>query len=319
VFSASDFYDGNDHQICESAAITESSKFEFMSNPSKQAPQKKLKLLSGRAIPMLGQGTWLMGEDPAKRKAELAAIRTGLDLGLNLIDTAEMYAEGEAEKIVGEAMKGRRDEVFLVSKVLPHNASLRGTVEACKRSLKRLGTDYLDIYLFHWRGRIPLVETLEAFLYLKQSGMILDYGVSNFDVDDMLEAVDLPGGDQIVTNQVLYNLVHRGIEWDLLSWSRKNRMAIMAYSPIGHSSSEQKDMSRNRLLKQISTEHGVTWAQVAIAWLLHQQVVAIPKATTISHIRENHDALNIKLTRGDLSRLDEAFPPPKRKIPLEMI
>jgi diketogulonate reductase-like aldo/keto reductase len=276
-----------------------------------------LPLPSGRPIPVLGQGTWLMGEDPAKRHTEIAALRTGLDLGMTLIDTAEMYGDGAAEELIGQAIAGRRKEVFLVSKVLPHHATRRGTIEACGRSLERLRTDYLDLYLLHWRGMVPLEETLEAFQLLKRSGEILDYGVSNFDVDDMEEASFLPFGDEIVTDQVLYNLAHRGIEWDLLPWCRERGIPVMAYSPIEHSPSEQGGMLDHPQLKQIASRHGATPAQVALAWLLRQQIVVIRKASKPAHVRENGAALDLELTDDDLREINRAFPPPDRKIPLE--
>ena len=279
---------------------------------------RTLPLPSGRPIPVLGQGTWLMGENPAKRQDEIAALRLGLDLGLTLIDTAEMYGEGAAEELIGEAIAGRRQEVFLVSKVYPHNATLRGTVEACGRSLQHLGTDYLDLYLLHWRGAVPLTVTLEAFQLLKQAGKILDYGVSNFDQTDMDEAGSLPGGDEIATDQVLYNLLHRGIEWDLFPWCRERDIPIMAYSPIEHSPIDQLDMLNHSQLRQIAARHGATPAQVALAWLLQQQVVVIPKASRPAHVRENSAALDLILTDDDLAALDLAFPPPNKKVTLEM-
>jgi diketogulonate reductase-like aldo/keto reductase len=277
-----------------------------------------LPLPSGRSIPVLGQGTWLMGENPAKRHAEIAALRTGLDFGMTLIDTAEMYGDGAAEELIGEAIADRREEVFLVSKVLPHNATRRGTIEACDRSLQRLSTDYVDLYLLHWRGTVPLTDTLEALQLLKGAGKILDYGVSNFDVDDMEEASALPFGDEIVTDQVLYNLVHRGIEWDLLPWCRERRIPVMAYSPIEHAPREQRSMLDHPQLKQIASRHGATPAQVALGWLLRQQVVVIPKASKPAHVQENRAALSLELTDEDLREIDEAFPPPHRKVPLEM-
>lgn len=271
-------------------------------------------------MPVLGQGTWRMGEDPNRRQSEIDALRLGLDLGMNLIDTAEMYGEGGAEEVVGEAIAGRREEVFLVTKVYPHNATRRGALKSCEQSLKRLRTNYVDLYLLHWRGDVPLNETLDAFQVLKQDGKIRDYGVSNFDVADMEEAYGLPGGDQIATNQVLYSLKYRGIEWDLLAWSRSRRIPIMAYSPIGHNRAEQKRLFGNPTLKAIATRHDVEPAQVALAWSLREpDVISIPKSSRPEHIRENRAAHDIKLTRGDLEKLDQAFPPPDRKIPLEMV
>jgi diketogulonate reductase-like aldo/keto reductase len=271
-------------------------------------------------MPVLGQGTWRMGEDVLRRRQEVGALRLGLDLGMNLIDTAEMYGEGGAEEVVGEAIAGRREEVFVVSKVYPHNATRLGAVEACARALRRLKTDYIDLYLLHWRGDVPLVETLEAFRQLKDEGRIIDYGVSNFDVSDMEEAIALPGGGEIASNQVLYNLAHRGIEWDLISWSRERRIPIMAYSPVGHKTVEQKRMLGQAGIDAVASRHGVTTAQVALAWLLRQpEIVAIPKAVKPEHLRENRAAHDLELTDRDLEELDQAFPPPGRKIPLETL
>lgn len=273
---------------------------------------KTLHLSSEREIPVLGQGTWRMGENSSQKDAEIAALRLGLDMGMTLIDTAEMYGEGGAEKVVGEAIANRREEVFLVSKVYPHNASRKRAVEACERSLKRLKTDCIDLYLLHWRSSIPLSETLEAFESLKQAGKIRDYGVSNFDADDMKKAINLPNGKQIVTNQVLYNLARRGIEWDLLPWSRQHNIPTMAYSPI-----EQKGILNNSALKAVASQHNATPAQIGLAWLLQQQgIIAIPKASNPEHVKENSAALDIKLTQEDLDELDKAFPPPNRKMSL---
>lgn len=259
-----------------------------------------------------------MGERPAQREQELAALQLGIDLGLRLIDTAEMYGEGAAEELVGDAIRGRRDDVFLVSKVYPHNASRNGAVAACDRSLRRLRTDHLDLYLLHWRGSVPLGETLAAFQALKKSSKILDYGVSNFDVDDLEEVAETPGGDEIVTNQVLYNLKRRGVEWDLLPQCRAARIAVMAYSPIEHSGQGQTSMLANTAIKSIAAKHEATAVQVALAWLLHQQVIVIPKASNPEHVRENAAAASIHLSNEDLTELNKAFPAPKRKVPLEV-
>jgi diketogulonate reductase-like aldo/keto reductase len=275
-------------------------------------------LPSGRQMPVLGQGTWRMGEDRAQRKPEADALNYGLDLGMNLIDTAEMYGEGGAEEVVAEAIADRREEVFVVSKVYPHNATRRGALEACARSLRRLKTDYIDLYLLHWRGDVPLAATLDAFEQLKEERKILDFGVSNFDVSDMEEAIALPGGDEIASNQVLYNLAHRGIEWDLIPWSRERHIPIMAYSPVGHKTVEQKRMLGK--IEAVAARHGVTAAQVALAWLLRQpEMVVIPKAVKPEHIRENRAAHDLVLTDQDLEELDKAFPPPTRRIPLETL
>ena len=271
-------------------------------------------------MPVLGQGTWRMGEDLSRRQSEVAALQLGLDLGMSLIDTAEMYGEGGAEEVVAEAIAHRRAEVFVVSKVYPHNATRRGAIEACARSLRRLKTDYIDLYLLHWRGDVPLSETLEAFEQLKEQGKILEYGVSNFDVSDMEEWLALPGGNGVASNQVLYNLKHRGIEWDLIPWSRERRIPIMAYSPVGHKSTEQKRMLGKAEIKAVASRHDATPAQVALAWLLRQpEMVAIPKAVKPEHIRENRAAHDLELTDRDLEELDRAFPPPSRRIPLETL
>jgi len=272
-------------------------------------------LLSGEAIPVLGQGTWGMAEDARRRALELEALRVGLDLGMTLIDTAEMYGDGAAEELVAEAIAGRRDQVFLVSKVLPDHATRRGTVAACERSLRRLGTDRLDLYLLHWRCDPPLEETLGAFAALVRAGKIRHWGVSNFDAADLTEITSLPAGAAVATDQVLYNLTRRGIEYDLLPWCRLRRLPIMAYSPI-----EQGRMLRHRALQTVAGRHGATPAQVALAWLLRQDdLIAIPKAGAPAHVRENRAAHELRLTTQDLAALDRAFPPPAGPRPLEML
>ena len=276
---------------------------------------RMLKLPSGEAVPVLGQGTWGMGEQARHAVDEALALRLGLDLGMTLIDTAEMYGDGGAEEVVADAIAGRRNEVFLVDKVLPENASRRKTVEACERSLRRLGTDRIDLYLLHWRGGVPLSETLAAFTELLEAGKIRAWGVSNLDTDDMDELAGLPGGGDCATNQVLYNLTRRGIEFDLLPWCRKRGIPIMAYSPI-----EQGRMLGHNILKTVAARHDATPAQVALAWLLRQpDVLVIPKAANPAHVRENRAALDLRLTEDDLADLDKAFPPPTRKKPLEML
>jgi diketogulonate reductase-like aldo/keto reductase len=280
-----------------------------------------LLLPSGSRIPVLGQGTWNMGEDPSARADEVAALRLGLDLGVTLIDTAEMYGEGGAEEVVGEAIAGRRDEVFLVSKVYPHNADRRGVQAACDRSLRRMRVERIDLYLLHWRGNVPLEETLEAFVRLREQGKIGDFGVSNFDLDDMLEAAALPGGELVATDQVLYNLSQRGIEWELLPWCRERRIPLMAYSPLESNPNEQAGLLGNPQLAAVARRHGVTPAQVALAWLLRQDgVVVIPKAVRPQHVRENRAALDLSplLTSEDLAQLDAGFPAPRRRRPLAM-
>jgi diketogulonate reductase-like aldo/keto reductase len=272
-------------------------------------------LPSGDAVPVLGQGTWGMAEEKHPWKREIQALRTGLDLGLTLIDTAEMYADGGAEKLVGEAISGRRDQVFLVSKVLPQNATRSGTAKACERSLRRLKTDYLDLYLLHWRESTPLDETVRAFEELLSAGKIRHWGVSNFDVSDMKELQSLTGGEAVATDQVLYNLTRRGIEYDLLPWCRQHGIPIMAYSPI-----EQGRLLESSSLRKIAQHHGATPAQVALAWVLRQEkVIAVPRAGTSEHVLQNRGALDVPITRVDLATLDREFPPPSAPQPLEML
>jgi len=274
-----------------------------------------VRLGSGESVPVLGLGTWGMGEARSRAADEVAALRLGLDLGMSLIDTAEMYGEGGAETVVGQAIAGRRDEVFLVSKVYPHNATRKGTLAACDRSLKRLGTDRIDLYLLHWRGDVPLAETLEAFAALRRAGKIRYCGVSNFDRADMMELWSVPEGETAVADQVLYNLMRRGVEWDLAPWCRQRDVAIMAYSPI-----EQGRLLANKALLKVASRRGVTPAQIALAWLLHQDgVIAIPKAVRAEHLRENRVALDLRLTPEEIAELDRAFPPPSGPRPLEML
>ncbi|MDB5365306.1 MAG: oxidoreductase [Rhodospirillales bacterium] len=273
---------------------------------------KTISFPSGEAVPVLGQGTWHFAEDPLRRVDEIAALRLGIELGMRLIDTAEMYADGGAEALVGEAIAGRRDQVFLVSKVLPHHATLHGTIGACERSLVRLGVEEIDLYLLHWRGTIPLEETLEAFERLMRAGRIRNWGVSNFDVDDMEDLIALRGGDQVCTDQVLYNLQHRGIEFDLLPWCRRSSVAVMAYSPI-----EQGRILIHPVIRSVAARHRVTPSQVALAWVLRSDdVCAIPRASNPAHVRENLGALDLRLSAADFTELDHAFPPPKHKQPL---
>jgi len=272
-------------------------------------------LPSGRAMPVFGVGTWRMGESARERAAEVEAVRAAIERGVTLIDTAEMYGDGEAESIVADAMGRRRDGLFLVSKVLPSNSSKRGTIAACERSLKRLKTDRLDLYLLHWRGGPALSETLDAFAELKAAGKILDWGVSNFDIDDMRELAALDTGKECATNQVLYNLTRRGIEFDLMPFCANRGISVMAYSPL-----EQARMLRDPALNEVARRHGATPARVALAWLLRQKgVVTIPKATRLDHLDDNIAALDLALTTDDLETLDARFPPPKRAEPLDML
>jgi diketogulonate reductase-like aldo/keto reductase len=272
-------------------------------------------LPNGESIPTLGQGTWQMAERADRRAQEIEALRLGFDLGLTLIDTAEMYGEGAAEELVAEALGGERERIFLVSKVYPHNASRQGVIQACERSLRRLKTDRLDLYLLHWRGGVPLEETVAGFEELRRSGKIRHWGVSNFDADDMEELLGMPSGENCATNQVLYNVTRRGPEFDLIPWMAARNMPLMAYSPI-----EQGRLPRGGALQAIALRHEVSPFQIALAWLLNRSgVIAIPKASSAEHVRENYKALEIRLTPEDLAAIDAEFPAPKRKRPLEMI
>ena len=271
-------------------------------------------LPSGEKVPQLGQGTWHMGESGRTRKDEAAALRLGLDLGMTLIDTAEMYGDGGAEEVVAEAIAGRRDECFIVTKVLPENSTRARMVAACERSLKRLKTDRIDLYLLHWRGP-KLEETLSGFAALIEAGAIRSWGVSNFDVGDMEELLALPGGSECATNQVLYNLRRRGIEAGLLPWCRERGIPIQAYSPI-----EQGRLLRDRTLTGVAIRHRATPAQIALAWVLRQtDMTVILKAGAEAHVRENRAALDIKLTDQDRAELNRAFLPPKGPRPLEVL
>jgi diketogulonate reductase-like aldo/keto reductase len=272
-------------------------------------------LPGGEKVPRFGLGTWRMGENARSRQAEIAALKLGLSLGARLIDTAEMYGEGGAEEAIAVATKGCRDELFIVSKVYPHNASRQGAIAACERSLKRLATDRIDLYLLHWRGSYPLAETVAAFEKLRADGKIRNWGVSNLDTADMAELVGVPNGANVVTNQVLYNLARRGPEFDLLPWQRGRGITTMAYSPL-----DQARMLGNRGLAAVAKKHGVSSAQVALAWLLRMDdVITIPKATDPAHVRDNFAALTLPLDDDDRAALDRAFPPPRKKGPLEML
>ncbi len=270
---------------------------------------------AGAVMPNLGLGTWRMGESPSRKDAEIAAIRLGLELGIRLVDTAEMYGEGGAEVVVGEAIRGRRDEVFLVSKVLPHHASYEGTIAACEGSLARLATDRLDLYLLHWPGSHPLERTFEAFERLRKEEKILHWGVSNFDHGEMEAAAALPGGERIAANQVLYNLERRGIERRLLPWCAARGIPVMAYSPL-----EQGRLRRTAALAGVAERHRATAEQVALAWTMrHEWVVSIPKATNPEHVRQNVAAADVVFTDEDLDDLDRAYPVPATDLPLEML
>jgi len=276
---------------------------------------KTVSLPSGEKVPAFGLGTWNIGDTRSQRAEEIATLRAGLDAGATLIDTAEMYGDGRSEELVGEAIAGRRDEVFLVTKVYPHNASQKGVPAACERSLKRLKTDRIDLYLLHWRGSVPFAETIEAFAALQQAGKIRHFGVSNLDLSDMKEWCKAPGGAALAANQLLYNLTRRGIEGDLLPWLREKRVPVMAYSPV-----EQARLLRDAKLVKFAKQAGMTPAQAALAWLLSKEgVIVIPKTGRRERLRENLGALDFSLNEKQLIELDQLFPPPSGPQPLEML
>lgn len=275
----------------------------------------QITLPDGESVPTYGQGTWHMGESRGRIAEEAAALKLGIDLGITLIDTAEMYGNGIAEEIVAEAAHGRRDDLFIVSKVLPYNASRNGTIEACERSLKRLKTDRIDLYLLHWRGSHPFAETLAAFERLQRDGKIRHHGVSNFDRGDMEEWARLDAGKSVASNQILYNLTRRGPAFDVIPWCRERNISIMAYSPI-----EQGRMLGHKGLGEVAMRRSATPTQVALAWLLRQEgMIVIPKASRQEHVRENLGALDLELTDQDIADLDRAFPPPKGRSSLGML
>ncbi|MDX6806025.1 aldo/keto reductase [Terrihabitans rhizophilus] len=277
--------------------------------------ERYVTLPGGEKVAALGQGTWFMGERRDRHADEVAAIRLGVELGMTLVDTAEMYGDGGAELMLGEALDGIRDEVFLVSKVYPQNAGFKGVQAACERSLKRMKTDRIDLYLLHWRGGTPFEETVRGFEALQEDGKIRNWGVSNMDTDDMEELLEAQGGENCTVNQILYNLTRRGPEYDLLPFQQKTEIPIMAYSPI-----EQGRLPRTGALAEIGAKHGVDPFTIALAWLLRRpDVIAIPKATNPDHVRTNRAAADIVLDAEDLAALDKAFPPPTRKRPLEML
>lgn len=280
----------------------------------------RIKLQDGASVPRIGQGTWFMGEDAANRAEEIAALRLGVELGMNLIDTAEMYGNGRSEELVGEAIRGIRDDVFLVSKVYPYNAGQGSLIRSCEDSLKRLGTDHLDLYLLHWRGNVPLEETVEGMEALVAAGKIKRWGVSNLDTEDMKELLRIPGGEHCAVNQVLYHLGSRGIEHELLAWERSHKIPVMAYSPLAQAGSLRKGLTENETVQDIALKHGVTPLQIMLAWSIRDgDVIAIPKAGSRQHVAENAAAAQIRLSDDELWMLDEAFPQPAWRVPLDMI
>ncbi|BCG58165.1 aldo/keto reductase [Paenibacillus sp. URB8-2] len=296
--------------------VNEASKAEI----KKANTRSRIALPDGAAVPRIGQGTWNIGEDASRREEEVEALRLGVELGMNLIDTAEMYGEGRSETVVGEAMQGIRDKVFLVSKVYPHNAGLKRIAKSCEDSLKRLRTDCLDLYLLHWRGSVPLEETVEGMERLVEQGKISRWGVSNFDTDDMEELFRLARGTHCATNQVLYHLGSRGIEFELLPWQRERQMPIMAYSPLAQAGSLRKGLVQNEAVREIAVAHGASPLQILLAWCIREgDEIAIPKASSREHVLQNAAAALISLSAEELWLLDKAFPAPERKMQLDMI
>lgn len=268
--------------------------------------EKRIFGLTQKSVSVIGLGTWMMENDP---QGSIEALRRGIAEGADHVDTAEMYGSGRVEEIVGEALEGLRDKIFLVSKVLPSNASYEGTLKACERSLRRLRTDRLDVYLLHWRETTPLEETFRAFAKLQKDGKILHFGVSNFDVEDMEEALEMAGPGRIACNQVLYHLKERAIEHDVLPWCEERGIPVVAYSPLG-----QGKFPENPAIKKIANAHGATPAQVALSFLLrHKHVFAIPKSSNPFHVSENARAGGLKLTAQEIELIDEVFPARKKR------
>ena len=279
-----------------------------------------VKLKNGAEVPALGLGTWYLGDDAGRRASEIAALRTGIEKGMTLIDTAEMYGGGRSERLVGEAIKGtERGRLFIVSKVLPNNAGRRGIFRSCEESLQRLGTDYLDLYLLHWRGSVPLAETVECMEKLERDGMIRGWGVSNFDTDDMEELRRVKGGDGCLVNQVLYHAASRGIEYSLLPQMRERGVALMAYCPLAQGGSLRRGLFRSRALNDIAARRGATVAQILLAWAIRDgNTVAMPRSSSPEHTAENAGADTIELTAEELAAIDREFAPPRRKEPLDI-
>lgn len=281
---------------------------------------RTIQLPDGTILPAIGQGTWYMGEKQSSRREEVQALRHGIERGMTVIDTAEMYAEGGAEEVTGEAIKDCRDDVFLVSKVYPHHADRKQMITACERSLSRLGTDRLDLYLLHWRGGVPLEETVEALEQLKQSGKILRWGVSNLDTEDMQELWNVPSGQHCAVNQVLYHAASRGIEYELLPWLRERRIPVMAYCPLAQGGRLRKELLEHSVIREIAKDREVSPSQIALSWVIRDgDIMAIPKAVQLNHVAENAAAMDVILTQDEIVRLNEAFPAPKGKVPLDIV
>lgn len=282
--------------------------------------QRVVTLPDGTELPCVGQGTWKMGEDPRMQEKEVKALQLGIELGMKVIDTAEMYADGSSERVVGEAIKGCREEIFLISKVYPHNAGLDSIEKACENSLKRLGTDYLDLYLLHWRGYVPLEETIQGMEKLRKEGKIKRWGVSNFDTIDMEELWNTPNGKNCMINQVLYHLGSRGIDYDLVPWHKEHQLPIMAYSPLAQGGSLRRQLLTDPTIQEIAEKYDAQPLQIALAWTIRSNhVLAIPKAVQAEHVWANAQAATIELTNEDLDKLDQVFPKPTRKMPLDII
>ncbi len=282
--------------------------------------KRRVVLPDGTRVPALGQGTWYLGENPSTRKAEINTLRLGVELGMTLIDTAEMYGEGKSENLIGDAIKGIRDKIFLVSKVYPHNAGIPDIFNSCENSLRRLNTDHLDLYLLHWRGNVPFQETIEGMEKLKKQGKILRWGVSNFDTSDMMQLSECSGSENCMVNQVLYHLGSRGIEFDLLPWQGEHNMPIMAYCPIAKGGRLREHILNEKTLNEIAQNHGATPVQVLLAWCMRSgNVIAIPKASHEKHVVENAKAGAIVLSKDELDALEKVFPKPDRKMPLDVL
>lgn len=281
---------------------------------------RTIQLPDGTTLPAIGQGTWYMGEKQSSRREEVQALRYGIERGMTVIDTAEMYAEGGAEEVTGEAIKDCRDDVFLVSKVYPHHADRKQMITACERSLSRLGIDRLDLYLLHWRGGVPLEETVEALEQLKQSGEILRWGVSNLDTEDMQELWNIPAGQHCAVNQVLYHAASRGIEYELLPWLGERHIPVMAYCPLAQGGRLRKELLEHSVIREIAKDRGVSPSQIALSWVIRDgDILAIPKAVQLNHVAENAAAMDVILTQDEVVRLNEAFPAPKGKVPLDIV
>lgn len=275
---------------------------------------------NGRRVPAIGQGTWFMGEKASEFRSEVSALQLGIDLGMTLIDTAEMYADGGAERVVGEAIAGRRDQVYLVSKVYPQNAGGDKAIKACEQSLQRLDTDTLDLYLLHWRGSFRLEETVRAMESLQQAGKIRHWGVSNLDTADMEELWHVSGGEACMTDQVLYHAASRGVEYDLLPWCREHEVPIMAYCPLAQAGQLRHEVLHHPVMQQLARARGVSSAQIALAWVTRfDNIIAIPKAVQQDHVRDNAAALTLKLNPEEIALIDQAFPTPAQKTPLDIV